>query len=260
MDLKPSVLNYLSHLSSRGVKYVPNIKVGQALTNTKDSADLSPGNKTVSSSDTKSTKPIEMKKPKSIYADCKYEDFKSLEDIKACIGECKRCRLCEARTKIVFGEGNPNTQLMFIGEGPGEDEDLSGRPFVGRAGQLLTKIIENGMKLKREDVYIANIVKCRPPANRTPVEDEIMTCFPFLMGQINVIKPKVIITLGSPATCTLLNEKIKISAIRGTFYDWKEGIKLMPTFHPAYLLRNYSDANRRYVWEDVQKVMEYLKQ
>jgi DNA polymerase len=145
---------------------------------------------------------------------------------------------------------------MFIGEGPGREEDESGRPFVGRAGQLLTKIIE-AMGLKREDVYIANIVKCRPPANRTPLEDEIINCAPYLMQQIKVIKPKVIVTLGSPASCTLLNEKIKISSIRGTFYEWNDGIKLMTTFHPAYLLRNPND--KKLVWEDVQKVMPLIK-
>ena len=250
MDVKSSALNYLSHLNSRGIKYVSNIKKnssGTVVSNSKDS---------IFGSDVKPSTPVETKKAVNPFTDCKYGDFKSLEEVKTCIGECKRCRLSEGRTNIVFGEGDPNAELMFVGEGPGQDEDESGRPFIGRAGQLLTKIIE-AMKIKRESVYIANIVKCRPPANRTPAEDEILTCSPFLMGQINVIKPKVIVSLGSPATCTLLNEKIKISAIRGTFYDWKDGIKLMPTFHPAYLLRNPND--KRLVWEDVQKVMDFLK-
>jgi uracil-DNA glycosylase len=183
------------------------------------------------------------------------EGINCLDDVRANIGDCKKCGLCEFRNNIVFGEGDPNANLMFIGEGPGREEDATGRPFVGRAGQLLTKIIE-AMNLKREDVYIANIVKCRPPANRTPLEEEIKSCAPYLMDQIKVIKPKVIVTLGSPATCTLLNEKIKISAIRGTFYDWNEGVKLMPTFHPAYLLRNPND--KRLVWEDMKKVIAFI--
>jgi DNA polymerase len=181
--------------------------------------------------------------------------FTSLEEVKTFIGDCKKCRLHELRKNIVVGEGDPKATLMFIGEGPGEEEDNTGRPFVGRAGQLLTKIIE-AMKLKREDVYIANIVKCRPPNNRTPSDDEIICCAPYLMEQINVIKPKVIVALGAPSTCTLFNQKIKISAVRGKFYDWKDGIKLMPTFHPAYLLRNPVD--KKLVWDDMQKVMEFL--
>ncbi len=179
----------------------------------------------------------------------------SMAEVQALIGNCKKCRLHELRKNIVVGEGNPKAELMFIGEGPGEEEDNTGRPFVGRAGQLLTKIIE-AMKLKREDVYIANIVKCRPPNNRTPSEDEIISCAPYLMEQISVIKPKVIVALGAPSTCTLFNQKIKISAVRGKFYDWKYGVKLMPTFHPAYLLRNPVD--KKLVWEDMQKVMEFL--
>lgn len=180
---------------------------------------------------------------------------KTLDEIKAEIGDCKRCELCKLRNNIVFGEGNIKTQLMFVGEGPGQDEDESGRPFVGRAGQLLNKIIE-AMGLKREEVYIANIVKCRPPGNRAPVDAEIIKCAPFLMSQISVIRPKVIVALGSPATCTLFNEKIKISAVRGNFYDWKYDIKLMPTFHPAYLLRNPKE--KGLVWDDMKKVMSFL--
>lgn len=248
MDLKNSAINYLSHLNARGIRYVKSVESVKEIEIVKEAIKKTETN-------INKTKKTSINDLKSV--DC--SNIKSLEEIRACIGDCKRCRLSEARTNIVFGEGNINADLMFVGEGPGQDEDQTGRPFVGRAGQLLTKIIE-AMKLKREDVYIANIVKCRPPGNRTPVDDEIMTCSPFLMSQISMIKPKVIVALGSPATCTLLNEKIKITAIRGTFYDWKDGIKLMPTFHPAYLLRNYSSENRRFVWDDMQKVMAFLDQ
>jgi DNA polymerase len=186
----------------------------------------------------------------------KRTDDPDLENIRTEMGDCKLCRLHELRTNIVFGEGNKNARLMFIGEGPGQEEDKSGRPFVGKAGQLLTKIID-AMGFSREEVYIANIVKCRPPGNRAPLDDEVITCSDFLMRQILVIKPSVIVSLGAPATCTMFGEKIKISSVRGRFKDLPDGVKLMPTFHPAYLLRNPSD--KRLVWDDMQKVMEYLK-
>lgn len=182
-------------------------------------------------------------------------EFNSLNELNSVVQTCKKCRLHELRNHVVFGEGNPKAELMFIGEGPGEDEDLSGRPFVGRAGQLLTKMIE-AMKLKRDDVYIANIVKCRPPGNRTPADDEVTCCAPYLIKQIELVKPKIIVSLGAPATCTMFGKKIKISQVRGQFYDWKEGVKLMPTFHPAYILRNPPD--KKYVWSDLQQVMALL--
>ncbi|HZS48759.1 MAG TPA: uracil-DNA glycosylase [Blastocatellia bacterium] len=180
--------------------------------------------------------------------------IETLEDVRADIGDCRRCRLCEERTNIVFGEGNPNAELMFVGEGPGADEDAQGRPFVGRSGQLLTKIIE-AMGIKREDTYIANIVKCRPPGNRTPMKDEVDTCEGFLFRQIAIIKPKVIVALGLPAAQTLMRSKSSISGLRGRFFDY-QGAKLMPTFHPAYLLR--SPDKKREVWEDMKKVRDYL--
>ncbi|MBN1115475.1 MAG: uracil-DNA glycosylase [Oligoflexia bacterium] len=180
----------------------------------------------------------------------------TLDDIRTDLGDCKRCGLSRFRTNIVFGEGNPDADLMFIGEGPGEDEDLSGRPFVGKAGRLLTDIIA-AMKTTRENVYIANIVKCRPPGNRTPMDDEVICCVPFLMRQISAISPRVIVSLGAPAASALFNKKVKISSVRGRFCDFAQGIKLMPTFHPAYLLRNPKD--KRLVWEDMQKIMDYLK-
>lgn len=171
------------------------------------------------------------------------------------IGDCKRCKLSKQRKNIVFGEGNPEASLMFIGEAPGSEEDIQGRPFVGEAGQLLNRLIIK-MGFKREEVYIANIVKCRPPFNRDPEEDEIKTCFPFLERQIEVISPSVIVSLGRISAWTLLRTKIPITRLRGKFYDYK-GIPLMPTFHPAYLLRNPKD--KWLVWSDMQQVIERLK-
>jgi DNA polymerase len=178
----------------------------------------------------------------------------TLPRIREDIGDCTRCKLHKARTKIVFGTGNPNADLMFVGEGPGRDEDLSGEPFVGRAGKLLTDMIK-AMGLQREDVYIANVVKCRPPENRLPERDEIATCSPFLMRQIDSIKPKVICTLGSCSAQTLLQTAQGISKLRGEWFDFR-GAKLMPTYHPAYLLRN--PAAKPEVWKDLQKVMAVL--
>ena len=178
-----------------------------------------------------------------------------LEELEASMAGCARCKLAKGRTKLVFGEGNPNADLMFVGEGPGRDEDLQGRPFVGRAGQLLTRII-NAMKLQRSDVYIGNIVKCRPPNNRNPEPDEVQACKPFLMKQIEIIRPKVICALGSVAFQNLMETKAPISKFRGTLYPWREGIYILPTYHPAFLLRN--PAKKRDVWEDVQVIMKFL--
>lgn len=177
--------------------------------------------------------------------------LRTLEDVRNMIGDCKRCGLYKKRKNIVFGSGNEKAEIVFVGEAPGEDEDIKGKPFVGKAGQLLTKIIE-AMGLKRDDVYIANIIKCRPPNNRNPLEDEISACEPFLKEQLRIINPKIICALGTFAAQTLLKTKEKISSLRGKFYTY-EGIKLMPTFHPAYLLRNPND--KKYTWEDVQKIM-----
>ena len=173
-----------------------------------------------------------------------------LDEIRSELGECTRCRLHEGRTKIVFGVGDPRARLMFIGEGPGADEDAQGEPFVGRAGQTLNKMILS-IGLEREKVYIANVVKCRPPDNRDPKPDEIATCSPFLVKQIESIRPRVIVTLGSPATKTLLNTKTGITKLRGTWQSYR-GIPVMPTFHPAYLLRAYTQENRRRVWDDLK--------
>ncbi|MFL6213981.1 MAG: uracil-DNA glycosylase family protein [Blastocatellia bacterium] len=178
----------------------------------------------------------------------------SLDAIRADIGECTRCKLHEHRTHIVFGEGNPQARLVFIGEGPGADEDATGRPFVGRAGQLLEKIIA-AIGLKRDECYIANVVKCRQPGNRTPERDEVATCEQFLFRQLAFIKPQVIVALGSPAFQCLLRTKDTITRSRGEWRDWN-GIKVMPTFHPAYLLR--SPDKKREAWEDMKKVRDYL--
>lgn len=185
---------------------------------------------------------------------CAPEKCLSLEDIQKELGNCQRCRLAKTRNKIVFGTGNPQAQLVFVGEGPGEEEDLQGLPFVGAAGQLLTKMIE-AMGLTRGDVYICNIVKCRPPKNRNPENDEIKLCEPFLKAQIASISPKVVVALGKVAAQTLLQDKTPISRLRG---NWKEyhGIRLLPTFHPSYLLRSPSE--KRKAWEDLQLVMKEL--
>ncbi len=169
---------------------------------------------------------------------------------------CPKCRLCETRTKTVFGEGDVDAQLMFIGEGPGENEDLSGRPFVGRAGQLLDKMIA-AMGLQREQTYIANIVKCRPPNNRAPMPDETAACTPYLMEQIETVRPKVIVTLGLPATRFILQLDLSMGKMRGQFHDWR-GLKIMPTYHPSYVLRSYTPQTRAAVWSDLQQVMGLL--
>lgn len=169
---------------------------------------------------------------------------------------CIKCILCKTRTNTVFGEGDPDARLMFIGEGPGENEDLQGRPFVGKAGELLNKMI-NGMGLRREQVYIANIVKCRPPGNRVPAPDEVATCTPYLEQQIEVIRPQVIVTLGLPSTQYMLQSKLAMGKMRGQWHTWR-GIKLMPTYHPAYVLRSYTEQTRAAVWSDLQQVMKEL--
>lgn len=180
----------------------------------------------------------------------------TLEEIRHDLGDCTRCKLShQGRTQIVFGVGSPTAELMFIGEGPGADEDRLGEPFVGKAGQLLTKIIEAGMGMQRADVYIANIVKCRPPQNRDPEPDEVEACEPFLKAQIRSINPKVIIALGKYAAQTLLRVQTPITRLRGRWNEY-DGIAVMPTYHPAYLLRN--PAEKRAVWEDIQEVLRKM--
>jgi len=181
------------------------------------------------------------------------------EEVKGCIA----CALCQGRTNTVFGEGSPDADLVFVGEGPGADEDATGRPFVGRAGELLTKMIA-AMGLAREDVFICNMVKCRPPGNRSPAPEETAACWDYLIRQLQILEPKVIVTLGNPSTQGLLNTRTGITKVRGTFQELPDigeglgGIAVMPTFHPAYLLRQYTPDNRRKVWSDLQQVMDLL--
>ena len=178
----------------------------------------------------------------------------TLQQVRDDLGECTRCKLHKTRTKIVFGSGEAHARLMFVGEAPGEDEDLQGEPFIGKAGQLLTKMIE-AMGLSRETVYICNTVKCRPPNNRNPEPDELGSCEPFLKGQLAAVKPEVIVTLGKFAAQALLRDQTPISRLRGIWREY-QGIALMPTFHPAYLLRSPGEKGK--VWGDLQDVMKKL--
>jgi uracil-DNA glycosylase len=180
----------------------------------------------------------------------------TLRQVREELGDCKRCKLHQTRRTLVFGEGNEKAMLMFVGEGPGYDEDVQGRPFVGKAGQLLTKIIQS-IQLERDEVYIANIVKCRPPQNRTPEPDEVLACRPFLLKQIEAVRPKIICCLGAVAAQALLQTGEKITALRGRVFDLN-GIRVIPTYHPAYLLRN--PERKREVWEDMKRIAEWLKE
>ena len=183
----------------------------------------------------------------------KVEELKKLEEQ---VKKCTKCELCNDRTNVVFGTGNPDADLMFVGEAPGYYEDVQGEPFVGRAGQLLTKIIES-IDLARSDVYIANILKCRPPGNRNPNPNEIVLCSPHLIKQIEIIRPKIICALGTFAAQTLLDTKEPIGKLRGKFFEY-QGTKFLATYHPAYLLRNPNDKKK--VWSDIKKVRDYLKE
>jgi DNA polymerase len=177
-----------------------------------------------------------------------------LAELQAVVTACEKCRLSKSRTQVVYGVGSPNADLMFIGEAPGRDEDIKGEPFVGRAGQLLTDIIK-AMKLTRDDVYIANVIKCRPPENRNPEQDELDACRPHIRRQIEIIQPRVIVTLGRFALQSLTEKGYAISSVRGQWLEY-QGIRVMPTYHPAYLLRN--PAAKKDVWEDMKKVMSQL--
>jgi uracil-DNA glycosylase family 4 len=207
-------------------------------------------------------KTIEMPKAPEIVLPGLAPEGDTLDRICADIGDCTRCRLHEGRNKIVFGVGNPNTKLVFVGEGPGADEDAQGIPFVGRAGQLLTQMIENtsskeGIPLKRDDVYICNVVKCRPPENRTPEVDEMQTCGQFLFRQLSAIKPRAICALGSTAAKALLGGKDGVTKLRGKWHKWND-IPLMVTFHPSYLLRPYNQDAKREAWEDLKKTLHFV--
>jgi len=200
--------------------------------------------------------PVDLEAFKSIISSRLSDRGLMLEELRKDIGECTRCKLSKQRKNIVFGEGSSSSKIMFIGEAPGKEEDIQSRPFVGEAGVLLTRLIEK-MGLKRGEVYIANIVKCRPPENRNPEDDEISSCISFVDRQIEIIRPEVIITLGRIALQSLMkNPSLKITAVRGRFFDYK-GIPVMPTFHPAYLLRNPGDKWK--TWSDAQRAMEKIK-
>jgi len=189
-------------------------------------------------------------------------EYDTLQRISTDIGDCTRCRLSKGRNKIVFGDGNPEAKLVFVGEGPGADEDAQGIPFVGRAGQLLTQMIENtaakeGIPLKRPDVYICNVVKCRPPENRNPEPDEMQICGQFLFRQLSVIKPKAICALGSTAAKALLGGKDGVTKLRGNWHKWHD-IPLLVTYHPSYLLRAYNQTAKREAWEDLKKILHFV--
>jgi uracil-DNA glycosylase family 4 len=188
-------------------------------------------------------------------AECSGVEVSALDPVLAELGDCRRCSLGSLRHRLVFGEGNSHAELVFVGESPGADEDAQGRPFVGRAGQLLTKIIA-AMGLRREEVYICNILKCRPPGDRNPQPEEIAACEPFLIRQIEAIRPRVLCALGGFAAHTLLKSEAPITFLRGRFHAY-QGIPLMPTYHPAYLLRN--PGAKKQVWEDVQMIMKALR-
>ncbi|NTV49441.1 MAG: uracil-DNA glycosylase [Geobacteraceae bacterium] len=186
------------------------------------------------------------------------EIHETLEQIRKSLGPCQRCKLGATRKNLVFGVGNPKARLVFVGEGPGADEDAQGEPFVGDAGKMLNRIIA-AMELKREDVYICNVVKCRPPQNRPPESDEVSTCSPFLLRQLQSVKPEVIVALGTSAAQALLQTKIPISKMRGKFHDF-HGMPLMPTYHPSYLLRTGGNSDSFWsVWDDMTQVLQYLK-
>jgi DNA polymerase len=199
-------------------------------------------------------RPLTGRSPESGLLDPSGYYWKTLADVREALGDCRRCPLCDTRTNLVFGEGNLNAGLAFVGEAPGADEDIQARPFVGKAGQLLTRIIV-AMGLQRQDVYICNILKCRPPENRNPRPEEIAACEPFLIRQLQAIQPKIICALGTFSAHTLLKTDVPISVLRGRFHSY-QGIPLMPTYHPAYLLRN--PGAKKQVWEDVQKIMKAL--
>lgn len=196
------------------------------------------------------------RKTRDILAGWGYDGVKAetLEEIKKELGDCTRCKLHRGRKNIVFGQGNPRARLVFVGEGPGYEEDLRGEPFVGAAGQVLTRIIQ-AIHMAREDVYICNIVKCRPPKNRNPMPDEVAACRPFLVRQLKAIRPLVICALGAVATQALLNTDEAITKLRGNIHRY-QGIPMIPTYHPAFILRN--PARKRDVWEDIQKVQKII--
>ena len=257
--LLDSVRDYLSQLAEEGLEGLPAseaiIAAGKTASVSKPQASAAAAVSSTGGS-VRAAAPSSPPAPGELLS--RYPDLEkaaSLEEVSAFIGDCKRCKLAPLRTHLVFGVGNPRADLMFVGEAPGADEDARGEPFVGRAGQLLTDIIERGMGLKRSDVYICNVIKCRPLDNRNPEPDEVAACEPFLMRQIDLVRPRAIVALGTFAVQALLKVKTPISRLRGNWHEVR-GVKLMPTFHPAYLLR--SPGEKRVVWQDIQEVMKLL--
>jgi len=270
LQISESVRYYLEVLHEGGVSGLPRASMKKAQEKevkredeeTKDAKLASSPSVSLPSLTSASVAPATSTRPTimtdqagGLFLSPKVQTVQTLEELRAEIGDCQRCKLCQGRTQIVFGVGNPRSELVFVGEGPGRDEDLKGEPFVGRAGQLLTEIITKGMKMRREDVYICNVVKCRPPENRNPEPDEIAACEPFLIKQLEIIKPRWIVALGTFAAQTLLKTKTPISRLRGNWHTY-QGIQLMPTLHPAYLLRNPAD--KRLVWQDIQAVLRVM--
>ena len=248
LTLLRDLRNYLTFLKDYGYSEIP-LESGAII-------ELGAVSNNLSLRSTKTDKQSNMKTKNLL----KIKPILNIEAVREELGDCTRCKLHESRKTIVFGSGNPHADLVFIGEGPGADEDEQGFPFVGRAGKKLTEIIEKGMKLNRQqDTYICNIVKCRPPKNRDPESDEIAACNPFLIKQLHAIQPKAIVALGKPAASTLLGRTVPITKERGNWYEY-EGIPLMLTLHPAYLLRAYTLENRRNVMDDMNKVLAKLKE
>jgi uracil-DNA glycosylase len=237
-----SVREYLQELEESGVDGVPE-EQGQG-----------PGGKGQENNEASTLVPCSLRQAQ----DTSLPLAPSLDSLRQQIGDCQRCSLAQSRTKLVFGAGNEKARLVFVGEAPGADEDRQGEPFVGEAGQVLTRMIE-AMGLTRAQVYICNVLKCRPPANRNPHKDEVVTCSPFLKQQLQIIRPEVIVALGTFATQTLLESKEPISRLRGTFHKY-QGIPLMPTFHPSFLLRNKENKQHYWdVWSDLEQVLRTLK-
>lgn len=270
-DPRSSILSYLEFYRDLGVKdlYLPDS--ARAARPVQDPAAVSKGTPAGTFSaavPAKADMPPAAKSrpPADLFSPAKPEraadPLPLLQTIQADIGDCKRCRLHQGRTNIVFGVGIPNARLVFIGEGPGADEDAQGIPFVGRAGQLLTQMINNtakgeGIPIERKDVYICNVVKCRPPENRAPEPDEMQTCGQFLDRQLEAMQPKAICVLGGTAAKYLLKTSQGITRLRGQWQEWR-GIPVMPTYHPSFLLRPYNQEKKREAWEDLKKVLHYV--
>jgi uracil-DNA glycosylase family 4 len=259
--LLDSVRDYLAQLAEEGLEGLPTAAPARATPQAMPSV-VRPAPVPTPSSNAQAAPPPLISAPRPAPAPVELlsrypglEKTSTLEELREFIGDCKRCKLAPLRTHLVFGVGNPQAELMFVGEAPGADEDARGEPFVGRAGQLLTDIIERGMGLRRTDVYICNVIKCRPPDNRNPEPDEVAACEPFLMRQIDLVRPRAIVGLGTFAVQALLKVKTPISRLRGVWQDVR-GVRMMPTFHPAYLLR--SPGEKRLVWQDIQEVMKLL--